>query len=634
MSDKKLSDALSHMIGLILVLAIILVINVLAGGIRLRGDLTEENIYTLSKGTKTMVRELPRKAQLKLYFSRSNERVPIPVKQFGQRVYDLLREYVAASDGNVTLEVFDPKPDSDEEEWAARYGVTGQPVDRMGAAPSFYLGLAAVSGSKEAVIPAITPNAEPQLEYRITQLLHEVTQVSKPKLAVLTDLPVLGGPQPMPFQPAQQEPQRPWAVMQELKRQYDVVEMATDATDVPEDTRLLMLIDPRELSDRTLYAIDQYVMRGGRVMAFVDPLSIVEQQTAPQPAQFGRGAAASEVNTLTQAWGAELKVGHVVGDAALSTQVPVGRGQVAMLPTWLSLRGNRLHREDLSMSTLEFLELPLPGGWTIEEKDGVQVEVLAMASPDSRLVNTFVATQAGGDALRTGTAEKEIPLIVRLQGVFPSAFPEGAPADDTSEPSGQEVPIGSSVSHLASGEAEGVVLLVADVDMLFDQIALQQLGFFGQTIYQPKNDNLAFALNMVEQLTGNEALIGLRSRGKVDRPFDRVLALEKKAQERWREEESDLVGKLQAAQARLNELQRAKSDDQKLILSEDQKKEIATFRKQEFETRKELREVRKSLRREIDRLGFKVKAVNMAAVPLAVAVFGLAYGLRRRKYTA
>ena len=304
MSDKKLSDALSHTTGVLLVLGILIAANVILGGIRLRGDLTEENVYTLSKGTKEMVRELPRKVQLKYYFSKSNQRVPIPAKQFGQRVHDLLREYVASSGGNVSLEVFDPKPDSDEEEWAAKYGVTGQSVDVLGVEPNFYLGLVAISGSKEAAIPTIGPSLEPQLEYRITQLIHEVTQTEKPKLAVLSSLPILGGPPAMPFQQPGQQQQQPWIIMQELKRQYEVEEMAADATEVPDETSLLMLVHPKELGDATLYAVDQYVMLGGRVVAFVDPLSIVEQQTTPQQSQFGFMNAASDLNKLTKAWGA------------------------------------------------------------------------------------------------------------------------------------------------------------------------------------------------------------------------------------------------------------------------------------------------------------------------------------------
>jgi ABC-type uncharacterized transport system involved in gliding motility auxiliary subunit len=331
----------------------------------------------------------------------------------------------------------------------------------------------------------------------------------------------------------------------------------------------------------------------------------------------------SDLNRLTEAWGATLVAGQVVADLNAASQVGFGSGGSDRMSTWLSLRRSAFDQEDLSTSGLEMLMLPFAGGLEGEAPEGVTRTVLVSSSADASLVSSFAAMQPGSGKMRGATPKPNAPLVVRLTGRFPTAFPDGPPAAEDAEAPVEE-------EGLSEAAGDGVVVIVSDVDLLYDDYSLRATRFLGQTIYQPLNDNLSLVLNFVEQLTGNPALVGLRSRGRLDRPFDRVLALEKEAQEQWQQEEVKLQAKLQEAQTRLNELQRAKGDDQRFILSPEQKAEIEQFSAQRFEAQKQLREVRKNLRRDINRLGYWVKSINILAVPMLVAVFGVGYWWRRR----
>ncbi len=628
MKDRKLTDALSHTAGVLIVLGILVAFNVLIGGLRLRADLTEDRVYTLSEGTRGLVRDLDRTVVLKYYFSANHPGLPVPIKQYGQRVHDLLREYASASRGKIRIERFDPQPDSDEEEWAQRYGLAAQAIDPLGFGPPVYMGLVAVSGAREASIPVLSPNQEPRLEYDITRLIAEVAQARKPKLGIMSSLPVIAPPQG----PFMQQASRNWLFVEELKRQYEVQLLTAPFEAVPEDIDVLVAIHPKDLTEATLFALDQFVLRGGRLLAFVDPLCLTEQQRMDQPMQpWAMPTFESDLNRLTRAWGVELTTGRVVADPPASSQVGFGPGGADMMPTWLSLRGGAgIERDQVVTANLDFLMFPFPGAITGEPVEGLTKTVLVRASPESSLLPANLSTQPGPEKMRSAMPQPEAALAVRLHGRFPTAFPDGSPTPSTEDGNEQEA-TPPPTDFLREAEAESAVVLVADVDMIFDDYAVRRGSFMGQTVFQPLNDNLDFAMNLVEELAGSEALIGLRSRGRVDRPFHRVLRLAAKAQERGQQEELRLQSRLQELQIRLNELQAARQEDQQFILSPEQQREIEGFNRERFETQRQLREVRKNLRRDINRLGTILKAINLFAVPLAVATFGVGYWWKRRQ---
>jgi len=624
MNARTWFSSLGNAAGVFVVLGILIAINVIASGIRLRKDMTEERLYTLSAGTLGLLGGLEEPVTLKMYYSKRDEAVPIPLKQYGQRVLDLLREYEAGSGGRVTLQVYDPEPDSEEEEWAQRYGVAGQPLDPLGGGPLLYFGLVGISGTREASIPFLAPSAEPQLEYLVTRLIYEVTRSSKPKVGVMSSLPVMGAPR-SPFGPSRGP--ETWAVIDELRKQYELEQLGTDTGSIPEDLEVLLVIHPKNLAEPTLYALDQFVLRGGHLLAFVDPLCIAEQDIQGQMSETLFDAA-SDLNRLTEAWGFSMASGEVAADQTAASVISFSAGNAERTPAWLSLREDHIDRDEVATSWLDFVMLPFAGPFKGEAKEGLTASRLLFTSEDGGVVDSFQAVNLGGNVTQSLRKQGSQPLGLRLTGTFHTAFPEGKPAA-AEEAAPSPAPVAGE--HLAESRQPGVVILVGDADLLYDRFSVRKLNLFGQTLVEPSNDNLAFVLNMVEQLAGSEALIGLRSRGTFARPFDRVLALERQAQDKWKAEELKLQQKLQDTQRRISEIEAAKSQDQKFILSPEQKAEIDAFRQERFETQQQLKDVRKNLRKDIETLGTKVKAINMALVPSLVALFGIVRIWRRRR---
>ncbi len=623
---KTTSKLFAGVAGALVLLGILIVVNLLFAGVRLRKDLTAERLYTLSPGTVNLMRGLERPVTLKFYYTKSNPDIPVPLKNYVQRTLDFLRELASRSGGKVILETWDPQPDSDAEEWAQRYGLTPQATGGLGVQPDFYLGLVAVSGTKEAAIPVLDPNAEPQLEYLVAQLVQEVTQSRRARIGIMSSLPVLAA-ESSPFAPAARGSQD-WLFVSELKKQYDVVPVSLEAEEIPAGIDTLLLVHPKNLGARSLFAVDQFVLKGGHLVAYVDPLCIGDNQTDDMT---GMPKPSSDINRLIHAWGMTVDPMRVVADLAAATPINIGEGRAERLPAWLTLRGKEnLNPEEIATGSLESMMLPFPGAITGTPADGLTLKTLVTASSNAVTLNSYQARNPMEPGTRTGTPAPNAALAVRLTGHFVTAFPDGQPA-----PEGVTNAVPPATNNwLKASVADGAVVLVADADVLANDYMARGLNFFGRTLYQPFNDNLNFTLNVTEQMSGNPALIGLRGRGKYEHPFERVLALEQAAQEQWQAQEEKLQQKLVEAQQRLTELQSAKSQDQQLVLSAEQKAELEKFRQQRFETQRQLKDVRKNLRHNIEVLGLKLKVLNLAAVPVLVAVFGIAFGWHRRKRAA
>lgn len=621
--NKTMSKWFTGLAGALVVLGILIALNALFSRVLIRKDLTAERLYTLSDGTVEMLKDLDRPVTLKFFYSKSSASVPVPLKNYIQRTLDFLREMSSRSDGHLVLEVWDPAPDSDAEEWAQRYGLTPQSTGGLGVLPDLYLGLVAVSGTREASIPFLDSTAEPQLEYLVARLVHEVTQSRRPRVGLMTPLPVLA--ESSPYLSAA-ESGSDWLFVQELKKQYDVESVPMDTNAIPDDLDTLMLIDPKGISGRSLYALDQFVLRGGRLVAFLDPMCISDEKRTDMPAMPETD---SGISQLIGTWGVTVDTSRVVADLAASTPINLGHGRAERLPTWLSLRaGENLDPTDLVTGPLESLMMPFAGQIQVTPAKGLTLSTLVHASSNAVTVNAYQARNSADLNLRRGTPAPDAPLAVRLTGSFKTAFPDGPPPPSDST---NEVVTSTATGGLKESETDGAVILIADADLLANAYSVRGVNFFGKTLYQPFNDNLNFTLNLVEQLAGNPALIGLRSRGKFNHPFERVLTMEQTAQEQWQEEEEKLQQKLRNTQQRLNALQSGKSEDQQLVLSAAQKAELEQFRRERFETQRQLKNVRKNLRHSIEALGLKLKVINMAAIPLLVALGGLGYGWIRRR---
>ena len=623
--SKSIVKAGSGLAGLALVLVILVAANVILGNLRVRADLTEEKLYTLSDGTRELLRRLDEPVTLKFFFSRSFAGVPMPLKLHARQVEDILHEYRIASQGKVTVENYDPKPDSDAEEAALRYGLSGQPVEMFG--PPAYFGLVAVAGDVEGAIPVIDPRAESLLEYNITRLIYRVTHPEQPVIGVMSSLPVLGDAQPE-FGMRPPERNGPWLAFREIQQDYDLRRVEMGAVEIPEDMQALILVQPRDLSRETLFAIDQFVLRGGHLLAFVDPLNVAERETAPDPMR--RPQADSPLEPLFRAWGVSYAPDEIVADMKAVTRLGGAGGRVEESPVFLTIGPDHINGDDIVTAQLSALMLPFAGAFKVDAPDGLAATPLIESSDVADTVATLLA-EMGSQAVNRQFEAEPMPLTmaVRLTGAFPTAFPGGPPeaADEDGEEEDDAVPPEGG-DFLTEGKS--TVILVADADLITDRFCVEELNFFGTRAFRPLNDNIHFFGNAVEQMAGSSHLIGIRSRGEFIRPFTRVDALEQEARRQWQEKEQLLVEKLQETRRQLSQLQSDESQGQQMILSPRQEAAIERFREEELRINRELKDVRRNLRRDIERLGLKVKIANITLMPLLIAAAGIVYGLMRR----
>ena len=615
--------------GLLVLLVIIGAANLIIANLRLRVDLTAERLYTLSTGSKQVLGKLENDVTLKFYFSASSAEMPMGLKTYANQVQDLLKEYELAGKGRVALEAYDPKPDSDSEEWAQRYGIEPQQTNPFGQ--PVYFGLVAVCGETEAVIPGFNPRTEATLEYDITRLITRVAWPEKPVIGVLSSLSVLGAPQnPMMMMRRQQQDQG-WTAFRELRKDYTVREIQADAEAIDADIKALIVVHPKNLEDKALFAIDQFVLRGGRLIVCVDPFNIADfeanQQQNPMMMQMGGGQAGpSTLGKLFDAWGVTFDTAKIAADLSAATKLNSGNGRVEDNPAFLSLGTPNMAKDDLLTAQLSQVMLPFAGALSANTPKEITFTPLITTSKDNACLVDQMNAQFGMSAMRAQLKPDgaQRTLAARLQGTFKTAFPDGLSTNGTAAATN------AAPAHLTSGTS--TVMLFGDADFLNDRFCVQVMNsLFGQ-IAQPINDNLTLFGNTVEQFAGREELIGVRSRGQFNRPFVKVDQLEVKAMKQWQAEEERLEAALQETQQRLADLQQKKSGNERLILSKEQQAELEQFRKTQAETRKQLKEVRKSLNKDIERLGLSLKVVNIALLPLLVIGFGLFRGLRRRKH--
>ena len=608
-------------VGLVLVGAIAASSVVILANLPLRCDMTAENLYTLSKGSKAVLGQLTEDVTLKYYVSSSSAEMPMALKTYAQQVGNLLKEYERAGGGRLVVEEYDPKPDSDAEEWAQRYGVEPQ----TGGNPfgqGIYFGVVAVCGDREETLGVLSPRTESTLEYDLTRLVTRVAWPERPVVGVMTSLPdVLGGQMnPMMMQMGQRPPQG-WAAFSELAKDYDVRAVEPDAEKIDDDVKTLVVVHPKNLSDKALYAIDQFVLRGGKLVACVDPFSIKDMQSSrsqqnPMMGQMG-GDGPSTLGKLFDAWGVKFEEGKISCDLEAATKLNNGQGGVESNPAFLSLGTANMDKGDLIVADLTNVMFPFAGAFTFEKKDmDISFEPVITTSKDNSCSTDKMAMQYGGmkDMVPDG---KERILAARLSGTFKTAFPKG--------------PDGTNDVSKALAEGKGNVLLFADSDFLADDFCVRMMRTPFGSIPQLINENLTLFSNAMEQFAGREELIGVRSRGASDRPFTVVNELEAEATKKWQAREAAFQEELQQTQQRLSALQKEKKGGERFILSKEQQDEIVKLRKSQAETRKQLKNVRKELTADIDSLGLRLKIINIALVPVLVVLFGLLRGYLRRK---
>ena len=609
--------------GLALLAVVVVAADVILANLPLRADLTAERFYTLSRGSKAVLSKLDQDVTLKYYVSSSAADMPMQLKTYAARVQNLLKEYERAAGGHVVLEAYDPKPDSDAEEWAQRYGVEPQTVNPFGS--PVYFGVVAVCGDNEQTLAQLSPRTESTLEYDLTRLVTRVAWPEKPVVGVMTSLgDVLGGGQmnPMMMQMGQRPPEG-WAAFAELGKDYEVRSVPTDVAAIDDDVKTLVVLHAKDLSDKALYAIDQFVLRGGKLIACVDPFSVKDmlasrQRQNPMMMQMGGQDGPSTLGKLFDAWGVKFDTSKVTGDLEAATKLNNGQGGVDDNPAFLSLSQANMDKGDLLVSRLTQVMFPFAGAFVFEKKgmDLTFAPVITTSKENSCSVDRMSVQFGGGvkDMIPDG---HERVLAARLSGTFKTAFPKG--------------PDGTNDVSKALAEGKGTVLLFADSDFLADDFCVRMMKTPFGSIPQLINDNLTLFSNVIEQFAGREELIGVRSRGTTDRPFTVVNELEAKAMRQWQRKAADFEAELQMTQQRLAALQKQKSGDERFILSKEQQDEILKLRKAQADTRKQLKNVRKELTADIDSLGLTLKVVNIGLIPALVVLLGLLRGLKKRK---
>ena len=615
MATKKYEPLLYSAVGLVALFLVLVAGNFLISRVPARLDLTEGKLYTLAPGTKKILGGLSSPVKIKLYISQG-ESVPVPLRGFAQRVEDTVRELKAVAGPNLIVERYNPKPDSEEEDAAQLDGIEPQ---QLTSGESFYLGAAVTQLDRKQTLPAISPQRERLLEYDLVRAIARVASPERPKIGLMAGLPVLGEK----FNPFTRQSSDPWVLANELKREFEVKQVPLDAKEIDKDVSVLLLIHPRDVQPQTEYALDQFVLRGGKLIAFVDPYAYFDQTPTmpgvpPEPSS-------SNLPTLFKAWGIGFDPGKVLADVVFGS----GSGQ-RYTPTVLSLNRTAVNRDDVVTGTIETLLYAFGGALDVKPAQGLKLTELIKSSPNSMLVDNANATKAGDEATQNfKPSGKAMPLAIRLTGTFKTAFPDGLTVD--------KKPV-AGTPQLRESTKENSVIVVADVDMLADGAAVDIQDIFGRKVVVPSNGNLALALGMVEQLAAGDELISLRSREGSFRPLTVVRELEAEAQKQYFGRIQALEGELQKTTAKLQELQKAQgaaaAGKTGQILTAEQQAEIERFRKTMAETRLALKEVRKNLRQDAESLVFWTKVVNIALMPILVAIAGLLVGLLRRRRNA
>ncbi|SLN14850.1 Gldg family protein [Oceanibacterium hippocampi] len=620
--------------GLALLVVLLFAINILADGL-FRGariDLTERGLYTLSDGTRKVVAGLDEPIRLRLFYSEKLATTVPDIRVYGQRVRDLLEEIASVSDGKVQLEVIDPEPFSTAEDLAVASGVRGVPVSESG--DQLYFGLVGRNSTDdEVVIPFFRSDREPFLEYELTRAIYRLGHPARQIVGILTALPMEYGPGGI--QGAMQGRSQPYALLDEMRDFYDVRFLdPTALARVPDDVTLLLVAHPKKFSPTTLYAIDQFVLGGGRAMIFVDPFSETELGGGggmmPSP---DRG---SDLGPFTEPWGISMVTDRFVADIGSATRVGYNNSVVDYV-AWLGLGEQRLNQDIPLTAGLGTINMASPGA--LERRDDAPMEwtPLITSSPQATLMETErIAGRPEPDKLLIGYKPEggARVLAALLRGEVPSAFPDGPPAPEPAAedagPKADEAPAEATPmpAPLARSNGPVNVLVVADSDMLADRFWVRRQNFMGEQLAIPTAANASFVINALEHLSGSDELIGLRSRGFSSRPFEVVEDIRREAEGRYREEENRLQLRLQETENRIAELE-SKVGGTGDILPKGQAEAIESFRQELLETRRALRQVQRDLRGDIDALETRIQVLNIGLMPLLVALIAIFIGLFR-----
>lgn len=630
--------------GLIIAAVLFFAVNILSDGLfrSARLDLTQSRLFTVSEGTRNVLASLEEPLTLRFFFSSKIANNVPQLRTYGNRVRDLLEEYATLSNGKIRLEVIDPEPFSDAEDRAVEFGLQGVPATAAG--DLFYFGLAGTNSTDDTEVIAFFQQEKEQfLEYDLTKFVYQLTEPDKPVVGVITSLPLEFGPGGL--QAAMRGQSQPYGILEAMRQFFDVRILKAGDTEIEEGVDVLVLLHARNLTDQTLYAIDQFVLGGGRALMFVDPFAETAAQLPPSPGQppdpFDTHG--SNLTRLFDAWGVGMRDDVFVGDRVLATKVNAGdlsRRQIIDYVAWLSLRDTALNREDVVTSQLGVVTVATPGSLQLKEGATTTLTPLLVSTSESMLIEAEkVRRSPDPQALLTAFEADEAEHVIagRLTGPVKSAFdgpppkPETEAAEEGSEEAAEPKP------HRAESDGPVNLILVADADMMDDRFWLQRQNLLGQQFLVPTSANADFLVNALDNLAGSDDLISLRSRARSDRPFVVIQEIQRRAEQQFLAKETALTEKLEQAEQQIADLQSKAGAGDNAILTAQENAAIENFRVEMLATRKELRAVQHDLRKDIESLEALIKFINIGLVPLVVFVLAAILAwirLQRRKATA
>jgi ABC-type uncharacterized transport system involved in gliding motility auxiliary subunit len=609
---------------IVLFLGVVMLSNVALRGMRL--DLTQNKLYTLTPGTQQVLNELKEPINLYFYFSRdaATKQAPL-ILPYAGRVREFLEEIAARAGGKIHLQVVDPQPFTDDEDRASELGL--QSLDPSGNGDTLYFGLAGTNSTDgRSVIASFQPDREQFLEYDVAKLIHELGTVKKPVVGLMSSIPLQGQ-----FNPATGQMGDTWPVIAQLEQVFTVHSLTTDIDHIDNDVDVLMLVHPKQLAQKTLYAIDQFVMRGGRLLLFIDPDSGADM-AGRDPSNPFAGAMAdhsSDLEPLLKTWGVDYDPTKVIGDLSRGLEVRASmQGPPVRHIGILGLHREDINQQDVVTATLESINLATVGALSASAGAKTTFEPLLTSSNEAAPIpaqrfNALTDPSSLRDGFKaTGT---RYTIAARITGAVDSAFPKGAPPDAK--------PSGPPVAHLPKSTAPANIVIVADTDLLMDYLWVQTREILGQRVAQPFANNGDLIANVLDNLGGSGALISVRGRASFSRPFTRVEQLRHSADDSLRSKVLELQGELRQTEEKLTDLQTKRNDQSSLMLSPEQEDELKRFTAEKSRVRKELRETQRGLDVEINRLNTWLKVINIGIAPLCVAIAGIMilYFRRRRR---
>ena len=620
MQKKSLETILYSSAGIVVMLVLAIAVNVITGAKPVRADMTQEKAYTLSAGTRAILQKLDTPVKIRFYCTQSDTATPetVYLKDYARQVGDLLQEYQQVAGKNLIIQKFDPQPDSDAEDSARLDGLEPQ---QLPGVDEFYLGLSISLPGTSVAIPFLSPDREKLLEYDITRALSQVINPEKPVIGVMSSLPVFGAPSNPMMEQMGQQGAPPWTIIQQLQQDYNVRQIEMDAAKIDDDVKVLVVIHPKGISDQAQYAIDQFVLRGGKLIAFLDPLSAYDSRQQ-NPMEGGMGGNSSTLDKLLPAWGIQFDTSKVVADLDFKMQLRGQNNEPEDAPAWLALTPDGINRNDIATSEIDSIWLPMAGAFTGAPAAGLQEAVLLHSSKDAELADAFMASMGGQGIMNSfKTTGVNYNLAIRLTGKFKTAFPGGNPANTETNAAAK------TDDSLKESKAETSVVLFGDSDLLADAFSLRKENSpFGE-LSSAMNANLDLAQNLIEQMAGDSNLIAVRSRASLSRPFTRVKQMEAAAEASGEAKVAELQKSLEDTQQRLGELQQQQKDTN----LKEQQAEVDNFRKKEAQVSLELRQARKDLRKEVVSLETRVEWLNILAMPLAVTLAGIMIAVVKRK---